>query len=96
MGQGPRVKGVKGVGRLGPRGSRVRPRGSQGVRGLENRVPAEHVFTTRFDNLPIASANKSAGLVARTFAEGKDALTISSLVIEVLNHFPESFTAHCS
>ena len=63
---------------------------------LENRVPAEHVFTAWWHNLSIAAADKSAGLVIRTFTEGKDALAISRLVIEVLNHFPESFTADIS
>ena len=63
---------------------------------LENWVPAEHVFTSWWHNLSIAAADKSAGLVIRTLTEGKDALAISRLVIEVLNHFPESFTANIS
>ena len=61
---------------------------------LENWVPPKHVLTSWFDNLAIASASENHRFGLRPLTERKDTLSIGSLVIEVLNHLPKTFSAH--
>lgn len=61
---------------------------------LEDRVPAKHVLTTWFDNLPIAAASENYGFGVRAFTKGEDALSVCSLIVEVLDHLPEAFATN--
>ena len=63
---------------------------------LEDRIPAEHILATRRDDLAIAASSEDDWLGIWTFAESKDALSIRSLVIKVLDHLPETLTADTS
>ena len=60
---------------------------------LENRVPAKRVVASGLYNASLAAACKHNGLSIRTLTEGKDALGVCCLVLEVLYHLPETFTA---
>ena len=64
--------------------------------GLEHGVPSEHVLTTGLTDCAIAAASENDGLSIGTLAKGEDALCVSCFVIEVLNHFPETFATHIS
>ena len=61
---------------------------------LEDRIPAERVIASWFNDLTIAASCEDNWLGVRTFAEGKDALSVGSLIIKVLDHLPETFTAY--
>ena len=58
---------------------------------LEDRVPAKHVLTTWFDNLTTAAASENDGLGVGALAKSKNALSVSSLIVKVLDHLPEAF-----
>ena len=62
--------------------------------GLEDRVPTEHVFTAGWNDCAIASTAKDdrVGLGSRT--KGENTLRVGCLVLEVLDHLPETFTSH--
>ena len=61
--------------------------------GLEDRVPAKRVVASGLNNAAIASAIEHNWFCVRTLTEGKDALCICCLILKVLNHFPQTFTA---
>ena len=60
---------------------------------LEDGIPAEHILASWFNDLTIAASCEDDWLSVRTFAEGEDALSVGSLIIKVLDHLPETFTA---
>ena len=64
--------------------------------GLEDWVPSKHVLTSWLDNLAIAASGENDRFSLWPLTEGKDALCIGSLVIEVLNHLPEALSAHAA
>ena len=61
---------------------------------LEDGIPAEHILASWFNNLTIAASCEDDWLGVRTFAESEDALSVGSLIIKVLDHLPETFTAY--
>ena len=63
---------------------------------LEDWVPSKHVLSPWFDNLAIAAPRENHRLSTRSLTEGKDALSVRSLVIKVLNHLPETLSTHAS
>ena len=62
----------------------------------KDRIPSKHVLSPWFDNLAIASPRENHRLSTRSLTEGKDALSVRSLVIKVLNHLPETLSTHVS
>ena len=62
--------------------------------GLEDWVPSEHILSPWLDNLAIAAPREDQWLSPWPLTEGKDALSVRSLVIEVLNHLPETLSTH--
>ena len=59
---------------------------------LEYGIPAEHILTARLTDRAITAASEDDGLGIRTLAECKDALSVGCLVVEVLDHLPETLT----
>lgn len=63
---------------------------------LEDGIPSEHVLTARLDDLAGATAREHNRLSVGTLAEGEDALGVGCLIIEVLDHLPETGTSDTS
>ena len=63
---------------------------------LEDWVPSKHILSPWLDNLAIAAPRENYRLDTRSLTEGKDALSVRSLVIKVLNHLPETLSTHVS
>ena len=63
---------------------------------LEDWVPSKHILSPWLDNLAIAAPRENYRFSTRSLTEGKDALSVRSLVIKVLNHLPETLSTHVS
>ena len=61
---------------------------------LEDWVPPKHVLASWLDDLTFDITNEDFWLFAWSLAESVDALSVCSVVIERLDHFPETFTAY--
>ena len=61
---------------------------------LEDRIPSEHVFTAGWDDFAFAPATEDDGVGLGSRTKGEDTLGVGCLVLEVLNHLPETFSSH--
>ena len=60
---------------------------------LEDRVPAEHIFTSGFDDFAFALTDEDLRLLTWSFAESVDTLRVCCVVVEGFDHLPETFTS---
>ena len=62
--------------------------------GHEDRVPAECIITLRSYDFALTSSNEKFVLFSLSLTHSEDALGVSCVVIKILDHVPEAFTAN--